>query len=65
LSIYVLEICVVAFGGLLLLGSIGAFLLYIPFLPIVVVVTIFLGMGLAFLLGVWAGGGRLQISGVL
>ena len=65
MSIYVLEICVVAFGGLLLLGSIGAFLLYIPFLPIVVVVTIFLGMGLAFLLGVWAGGGRLQINGVL
>ena len=60
-----LEICVVAFGGLLLLGSIGAFLLYIPFLPIVVVVTILLGMGLAFLLGVWAGGGRLQINGVL
>jgi hypothetical protein len=51
----VIEICFVAFGALLLLGSMGAFFLYIPLLPIAVVVAILLGMALAFLLGVWVG----------
>ena len=54
-----IEICMVAFGTLLLLGSMGAFFLYIPFLPIAVVVAILLGMALAFLLGVWMGSTRI------
>src|SRR3984893_15817121 len=49
----------VAFGTLLLLGSMGAFFLYIPFLPVAVVVAILLGMALAFLLGVWMGSTRI------
>lgn len=60
-----MEICSVAFGALVLLGSIGAFLLYVPFMPLAGVVAILLGMALAFLLGVWAGGIRLRISGIL
>jgi len=60
-----MEICLVAFGALLLLGSIGAFLLYIPFLSIAIVVAILLGIALAFLLGVWAGGTRLRVGGIL
>jgi len=59
LSINVIEICMVAFGALLLLGSMGAFFLYIPFLPIAVVVTILLGMAVAFLSGVWMGSTRI------
>lgn len=60
-----MEFCSVAFGALILLGSIGAFLLYIPFLSIAVVVSILVGMALTFLLGVWAGGTRLRISEIL
>jgi hypothetical protein len=59
LSIDVIEIGMVAFGALLLLGSMGAFFLYIPFLPIAVVVALLLGMLLAFLLGVWMGSTRI------
>jgi hypothetical protein len=59
LTIHVIEICLVAFGALLLLGSMGAFFLYIPFLPVAVVVAILLGMALAFLLGVWMGSTRI------
>jgi uncharacterized membrane protein YedE/YeeE len=55
----VIEICLVAFGSVLLLGSIGAFFLYIPFLSIAAVVVILLGMVLAFLSGVWLGGTRI------
>jgi hypothetical protein len=55
----VIEICMVAFGTLLLLGSLGAFFLYIPFLPVAMVVAILLGMALAFLLGVWMGSTRI------
>ena len=55
-----IEICLLAFGTVLLLGSIGAFFLYIPFLPIAVVVVIFLGMALTFLVGVWVGGTRVR-----
>lgn len=54
-----IEICLLAFGAVLLLGSIGAFFLYIPFLPIAVVVVIFLGMALTFLIGVWVGSTRI------
>jgi hypothetical protein len=60
LDVFMMEICSVAFGALILLGSIGAFLLYVPFLPIAVVVSILVGMALTFLLGIWAGGTRLQ-----
>ena len=59
LSIEMIEICLVAFGALLLLGSMGAFFLYIPFLPIAVVVAMLLGMVLAFLLGAWVGATRI------
>jgi hypothetical protein len=56
----VIEICLVSFGAVLLLGSIGAFLLYIPLLPIAVVVVVVLGMALAFLTGVWVGSTRIR-----
>jgi hypothetical protein len=50
-----METWLVGFGALLLMGSTGAFFLYVPFLHIAAVVAILLGMALAFLLGVWAG----------
>ena len=53
-----IEICLLSFGAVLLLGSIGAFFLYIPFLPIAVVVVVFLGMAVTFLIGVWVGSTR-------
>jgi hypothetical protein len=53
-----IEICLLSFGAVLLLGSIGAFFLYIPFLPIAVMVVIILGMALTFLIGVWVGSTR-------
>jgi len=65
LNVYVMEICLVALVALLLLGSIGAFFLYVPFLSIALVISILMGMTLAFLLGVWAGGTRRRISRVL
>ena len=43
-------------GAVLLVGSIAAFLLYIPFLPIAIVVVILLGMALTFLIGARVGG---------
>ena len=46
------------FGAALLVSSIGAFFLYIPFLPIASVVVILLGMGLTFLIGARVGGTR-------
>jgi len=60
-----MEICLVALVAVLLLGSIGAFLLYVPILSIAVVISILLGMSLAFLLGLWAGGTRRRISEIL
>jgi hypothetical protein len=56
LSQSVTVICLFAFGAVLLVGSIGAFLLYIPFLPIAIVVVILLGMALMFLIGARVGG---------
>jgi hypothetical protein len=56
LSQSVTVICLFAFGAVLLVGSIGAFLLYIPFLPIAIVVVILLGMALTFLIGARVGG---------
>jgi hypothetical protein len=55
----------VSFGAVLVLGSVGAFFLYIPFLPIAVAVAILLGMALTFLLGLWVGGARLRAGGIL
>ena len=55
-----IEICLLAFGAVLLLGSIGAFFLYIPFLPIAAMVVIILGMALTFLIGVWVGSTRIR-----
>ncbi len=49
-------ICLLVLGAALLVGSIGAFLLYIPFLPIAIVVIILLGMALTFLIGARVGG---------
>jgi hypothetical protein len=49
-------ICLLVLGAVLLLGSIGAFLLYIPFLPVAIVVVILLGMALTFLIGARVGG---------
>lgn len=46
------------FGVVMLVGSIGAFFFYIPFLPIASVVVILLGMGLTFLIGTRVGGTR-------
>ncbi|HEV8039731.1 MAG TPA: hypothetical protein VGP62_12760 [Bryobacteraceae bacterium] len=56
LSKSVTVIWVLVFGAALLVGSIGAFLLYIPFLPIAVVDVILLGMALTFLAGARVGG---------
>jgi hypothetical protein len=44
------------FGAVLLAASIGAFLLYVPFLPFTIVVVILLGMVLTFLIGARVGG---------
>jgi hypothetical protein len=51
----VITICLLAFVGLLLLGSIAAFFLCFPIFPAVLVAVILLGMALLFLLGCWAG----------
>ena len=49
-------ICLLVMGAALLVGSVGAFLLYIPFLPVAIVVVILLGMALTFLIGARVGG---------
>lgn len=46
----------------LLLGSIAAFMLYVPVVTIVATVTILLALVLTFTLGVIAGGRRIRIS---
>ena len=43
-----------------MLGSLGVFLVYVPILPLAVVVTILLGLILMFILGVQTGG-RIRI----
>jgi hypothetical protein len=55
LSKSVTVIWMLVLGAVLLVGSIGAFLLYIPFLPVAVVVVILLGMALTFLVGARVG----------
>jgi len=43
--------------GVLILGSLGAFFLYVPILPVAAAVTIMLALILMFVLGVQTGGG--------
>jgi hypothetical protein len=47
--------------GLLLLGSVGAFLLLVPVLPLAAVITILVALVLMFTLGVQTGGRRIWI----
>ena len=53
-----IAIGLLAVGALLLMGSIGAFFLYVPFLSIAVVVVILLGMALTFSIGFLTGDAR-------
>jgi len=50
------------FLGVLILGSLGAFLLYVPVLPLALVVTLLLSLVLVFILGVHTGRRRIRIS---
>jgi hypothetical protein len=50
------------FLGILMLGSLGAFLLYVPVLPLAVVVTLLLSLVLMFILGAQTGRRRIRIS---
>ena len=50
------------FLGVLMLGSLGAFLLYVPILPLAVVVTLLLSLVWMFILGVQTGRWRIRIS---
>ena len=50
------------FLGFLMLGSLGAFLLYVPILPLAVVVTLLLSLVWMFILGVQTGRRRIRIS---
>ena len=50
------------FLGVLMLGTLGAFLLYVPILPLVVVVILLLSLVLMFILGVQTGRRRIRIS---
>ena len=59
-----IAICLLVFGALLLMGSMGAFFFYVRFLSIAAVVVMLLGMILVFLIGVFVGGtqgGRLRL----
>ena len=47
--------------GVLILGSLGAFLLYVPILPFAAAVTILLGLILMFVLGVQTGSRRIRV----
>lgn len=49
-------ICLLVLAAVLLLASVGAFLLYVPFLSIAIVVVVMLGMALTFLIGARVGG---------
>lgn len=49
-------------AAVLLLSSLGAFLLYVPILPLGIVVVTLLGLILMFLVGVEVGGRRIRIS---
>ena len=45
-----------------MLGSLGAFFLYVPILPLAVVVILLLSLVLMFILGVQTGRRRIRIS---
>lgn len=47
--------------GVLILGSLGAFFLYVPILPVAAAVTIMLALILMFILGVQTGGRRIRV----
>jgi uncharacterized membrane protein YedE/YeeE len=47
--------------GVLILGSLGTFFLYVPILPFAAVVTVLLGLILMFILGVQTGGRRIRV----
>ncbi len=47
--------------GVLILGSLGAFFLYVPILPVAAAVTIMLALILMFVLGVQTGGRRIRV----
>jgi uncharacterized membrane protein YedE/YeeE len=49
------------FLGVLVFGSLGTFLLYVPILPFAAVVTVMVGFILMFILGVQTGGRRIRI----
>jgi len=55
---------IAVFLGVLMLGSLGAFLLYVPVLPLAVVVILLLSLVLMFVLGVQTGRRRIRISRV-
>jgi len=50
------------FLGVLMLGSLGAFLLYVPVLPFAAVVIVLLSLVWMFILGVQTGRRRIRIS---
>ncbi|HLX44474.1 MAG TPA: hypothetical protein VKR43_13610 [Bryobacteraceae bacterium] len=50
------------FLGVLILGSIGSFLLYVPAISWISVTVVLAGMVLMFLLGVQAGARRIRIT---
>jgi hypothetical protein len=47
--------------GILILGSLGTFFLYVPILPVAAAVTIMLALILMFILGVQTGGRRIRV----
>lgn len=47
--------------GLLILGSLGTFFLYVPILPFAATVVVMIGLILMFILGVQTGGRRIRI----
>lgn len=55
--------CFLASVALLLLGSIGAFMLCFPVLPTALISVILLGMAALFLLGFWAGNAKKVSAG--
>jgi hypothetical protein len=50
-----LMICLSILLAVLFVGSVGAFLLYVPALTVITVVTLLLGLGLMFALGMLTG----------
>ena len=53
-----IERCIAAALGILILGAIGAFLMLVPILPLVAFVVVSMGLVLMFLLGIYAASSR-------